>query len=86
MGLRASFATALLCALLLPGCTAVGLARLEPGRSTEVDVRQALGEPARSFANPDGTRQLVVPNIKASDTMGGFLAKRIKGHYRYSKV
>lgn len=28
----------------------------------------------------------VIEEFKASDTMGGFLAKRIKGHYRYSKV
>jgi hypothetical protein len=61
MALRASFATAFLFALLLPGCTAVGLARLEPGRSTETDVRQVLGEPARAYANPDGSRQLVFP-------------------------
>lgn len=28
----------------------------------------------------------VIDDFKASDSMGGFLAKRIKGHYRYSKV
>lgn len=28
----------------------------------------------------------VIDEFKMSDTMGGFLAKRIKGHYRYSKV
>ena len=28
----------------------------------------------------------VVDEFKLSDTKGGFLAKRIKGHYRYSKV
>lgn len=28
----------------------------------------------------------VIDEFKASDTMGGFLAKRIKGHYRYSKA
>lgn len=75
MGLRGSFATALLCALLLPGCTAVGLARLEPGRSTEVDVRQALGEPARSYANPDGSRQLAFPTGPAGlQTYMAFIA------------
>lgn len=28
----------------------------------------------------------VVEEFKIADTKGGFLAKRIKGHYRYSKV
>ena len=62
MELRASSATALLAAFLLSGCAAVSLARLEPGRSTEADVRQALGEPARVYAAADGSRQLVFPS------------------------
>lgn len=62
MELRASSATALLAAFLLAGCAAVGLARLEPGRSTEADVRQALGEPARVYAAADGSRQLAFPH------------------------
>lgn len=58
MALRASSAAAVLAPFLLAGCAAVGLARLEPGRSTEADVRQVLGEPARVFAAADGSRQL----------------------------
>jgi outer membrane protein assembly factor BamE (lipoprotein component of BamABCDE complex) len=45
-------------AAILAGC-AVG--RLEPGRSTEADVRAALGEPARVYPVPDGTRMLAFP-------------------------
>ncbi|MBL0143979.1 MAG: hypothetical protein IPP91_18230 [Betaproteobacteria bacterium] len=48
-------------AALLAGCTAVGINRLEPGKSTEADARRALGEPARSYSDPDGSRQLVFP-------------------------
>ncbi len=45
----------------LTGCSAVSILRLEPGTSTEADVRRALGEPARTFTLEDGTRQLVFP-------------------------
>lgn len=45
----------------LAGCSVVSILRLEPGKSTEADVRHALGEPARTFALDDGTRQLVFP-------------------------
>lgn len=58
MELRARSAAIALAAALLGGCAAVGMARLEPGKSTEADVRQALGEPRRSFPNADGSRQL----------------------------
>ena len=46
---------------LAAGCAAFGLYRLEPGRSTEGDVRSALGEPAMAFVEADGSRSLVFP-------------------------
>ncbi len=52
---------ALAAAALLAGCAVVAISRLEPGKSTEADVRQALGQPAREFRDPDGSRQLVFP-------------------------
>jgi hypothetical protein len=55
---RSRSATILLAAALLAGCAAIGMARLEPGKSTEADVRRALGEPRKVFANADGSRQL----------------------------
>jgi outer membrane protein assembly factor BamE (lipoprotein component of BamABCDE complex) len=58
MELRTGSATLALAAVLLGGCAAVGMARLEPGKSTEADVRQVLGQPQRSFPNADGSRQL----------------------------
>jgi outer membrane protein assembly factor BamE (lipoprotein component of BamABCDE complex) len=61
MELRFPTPFAILGATLVAGCAAVGLARLEPGRSTEADVRQVLGEPARTFVNADGSRQLAFP-------------------------
>lgn len=48
-------------ALALAGCSAMALHGLEPGRSTEGDVRRALGAPAREFAASDGVRRLVFP-------------------------
>ncbi len=61
MELRIPIPAAVLGAALLAGCAAVGLARLEPGRSTEADVRQVLGDPAATYANADGSRQLAFP-------------------------
>lgn len=46
---------------LVAGCSIIGMYRLEPGKSTEADVRQALGEPARVYSGPDGSRQLAFP-------------------------
>lgn len=46
---------------VLAACSAVSILQLEPGKSTEADVRRALGEPARTFALDDGSRQLVFP-------------------------
>ena len=43
----------------LAGCSTVSVLRLEPGKSTEADVRRAFGEPALAFPAADGTRQLV---------------------------
>ncbi len=51
----------LACATLLAACAAAGLPGLAPGQSSEAQVRQALGEPARVFDLPDGSRQLVFP-------------------------
>ncbi len=48
-------------ALLAAGCAAMAFYGLEPGRSTEGDVRRALGEPASVFAAADGSRSLVFP-------------------------
>jgi hypothetical protein len=48
-------------ATTLAGCASYGLMRLEPGKSSEADVRGALGEPAKVFSLPDGTRQLAFP-------------------------
>lgn len=61
MELRKSIVIATLAAVSLAGCAAVGLARLEPGKSTEADVRQVLGEPAATYASADGSRQLAFP-------------------------
>ena len=46
---------------ILAGCAVVGLHGLEPGRSTEADVRRALGEPALALEGPAGTRSLAYP-------------------------
>jgi hypothetical protein len=43
---------------MLAGCSALGFLGLEAGRSSESDVRRALGEPARTYADADGSRQL----------------------------
>lgn len=48
-------------AAMLAGCAVFAISRLEPGRSSEADVRQALGEPVKVYTDPDGTRQLVYP-------------------------
>lgn len=45
----------------LAGCAAIGLHGLEPGRSTEADVRRALGEPALAFDGAAGARSLAYP-------------------------
>lgn len=62
MELRARIPFAVLGAALLAGCAALGIAGLEPGRSTEADVRRALGEPARTWPAPDGSRLLAFPS------------------------
>jgi outer membrane protein assembly factor BamE (lipoprotein component of BamABCDE complex) len=66
---------AVVAASLVAGCSVIGMARLEPGKSTEADVRQALGAPAREFRDPDGTRQLVFPTgPMGSETYMAYLA------------
>lgn len=59
--MRIPIRTALLAMTLaaLAGCSTLSILRLEPGKSTEADVRRAFGEPALAFPAVDGTRQLV---------------------------
>ena len=55
---------AIFLATALAGCaayTAYGGAGLQPGSSTEAQVRATMGSPALAFANPDGTRLLAYP-------------------------
>lgn len=47
--------------LLAAGCAATAFLNLQPGRSTEGDVRRALGEPAMTLPAGEGGRQLVFP-------------------------
>lgn len=54
-------ASAVAAALLAAGCAASAFYGLDPGRSTEADVRRALGDPAAVYAAPDGTRHLAYP-------------------------
>lgn len=54
-------APALFAAMLGAGCAATSFLGLEPGRSTEAEVRRALGEPAMTFPSADGSRTLVFP-------------------------
>lgn len=60
MGKRTALA-ALAIGAMMAGCSVIAISRLEPGRSTEADVRAALGEPARTFQDAEGRRQLVYP-------------------------
>jgi len=61
MGIGARLAAIAGAAVLVAGCGALGMARLEPGKSTEADVRQALGAPGKVYPRPDGSRQLAYP-------------------------
>jgi hypothetical protein len=75
MGIGARIAAIAGAAVLVAGCGIMGLARLEPGKSTEADVRQALGEPARVYPRPDGSRQLAFPRgPAATQTYMAFVA------------
>jgi hypothetical protein len=75
MGIGARIAAVTGAAVLVAGCGIMGLARLEPGKSTEADVRQALGEPARVYPRPDGSRQLAFPRGPAgTQTYMAFVA------------
>jgi len=47
--------------LLATGCAVMDFQKLAPGRSTEADVRRALGEPAMVLPAADGSRQLAFP-------------------------
>lgn len=57
----AGIASALMSLVILSACAGLARHGLESGRSTEDDVRRAMGAPAMEFANPDGTRQLAYP-------------------------
>lgn len=60
--MRLSGMGALVAALLLAtGCAITAFQALEPGRSTEADVRRALGAPALVLPAADGSRQLAFP-------------------------
>jgi hypothetical protein len=61
MGIGTRWGMIAAAAVLVSGCAAIGLARLEPGKSTEADVRQVLGAPARVYSLPGGARQLAFP-------------------------
>lgn len=62
-------------AAMLAGCAVFAVARLEPGKSSESDVRQALGEPVKVYSDPDGARQLVYPRgPEGRQTYMAFLA------------
>ncbi len=62
-------------AAMLAGCAVLAIANLAPGKSSEADVRQALGEPAKVYTDPDGTRQLVYPRgPEGRQTYMAFLA------------
>lgn len=47
--------------LLLAGCDARRIEALEPGRSTEAEVRREFGEPAAVYPEPGGGRTLEYP-------------------------
>ncbi len=51
----------LVIAVLLAGCAAYDGRGLQPGVSTESDVRRLMGTPAVEFANADGSRRLAYP-------------------------
>jgi hypothetical protein len=48
-------------ALMLAACAAYSGSGLQPGVSTEDQVRSTMGPPALELANPDGSRQLAYP-------------------------
>ena len=51
----------LLAALFVAACASYSGYGLKPGSSSEDDVRRAMGAPAMTFDNPDGSRELVYP-------------------------
>lgn len=62
--------------LLVAGCAStVAFHGLQPGRSTEGDVRRAFGEPAMTLPEGEGGRQLVFPTGPAgTQTWMAFLS------------
>src|SRR5207344_2171863 len=55
--------TSLACLLLaaLAGCAGYSGRGLQPGVSTEAQVRESMGTPALELAQPDGGKRLVYP-------------------------
>lgn len=51
----------LLVAAFAGGCAAYSGAGLQPGSSTESDVRSVMGPPALEMSDPDGSRNLYYP-------------------------
>lgn len=51
----------LLAALLVAACASYSGYGLKPGASSEDDVRRAMGAPAMTFDNADGSRELIYP-------------------------
>ena len=58
---RWAAAAGLAAVLLLAGCDAERIAKLEEGVATEADVRQQFGAPAAVFEEPDGSRTFDYP-------------------------
>jgi outer membrane protein assembly factor BamE (lipoprotein component of BamABCDE complex) len=45
----------------LSGCAGYGVSSLEPGKTTETEVRRIMGDPALRIAASDGSTQLAYP-------------------------
>lgn len=58
---RWAAAAGLAAVLLLAGCDAERIAKLQEGVATEADVRQQFGAPAAVFDEPDGSRTFDYP-------------------------
>ena len=48
-------------AALLAGCAVFGVARLQPGKSTEADVRQAMAQNRKIFIGP---KTIITPSAR----------------------
>jgi hypothetical protein len=52
---------AIILALATGACASYGGSSLQPGSSTEAEVRATMGAPAAEFTNPDGGKSLFYP-------------------------